>query len=54
LFEHAELDFLCGCCDDEVECVAQDGCVGYAVYSGKIEEGQGLLETVEDADGGKE
>lgn len=54
LVEHAELDLLGGCGDDEIECVAQNSGVRYAVYGGEVEKGKRLLEAVEDADGGEE
>jgi hypothetical protein len=40
--------------DDEIEGVAEHGGVGYAVDGGEVEEGEGLFEAVEDADGGEE
>jgi hypothetical protein len=46
LVQHTELDLLGGCGDDEVEGVAQDGGVGYAVDGGEVEEGERLLEAV--------
>ena len=54
LVEHAELDLLRLRGDDEVEGVAEHGGVGYAVDGGEVEEGEGLFEAVEDADGGEE
>jgi hypothetical protein len=54
LVQHPELDFLRGRGDDEVEGVAQDSGVGQAIYSGEVEEGEGLLEAVEDAYRGEE
>ena len=54
LIQHAELDLLCLCRNDQVECVAQYGGVRDAVDSGEVEECEGFLEAIEDADGGKE
>lgn len=54
LVEHTELYLLGLRGDDEVERVAQDRGVGYAVHGSKVEEGKGLLEAVEDTDGGEE
>lgn len=54
LVEHAEFNFLCWCRDDKVEGVTEDGGVGYAVHGGKVEEGEGLFEAVEDTDSGEE
>jgi hypothetical protein len=54
LIEHAEFNFLRGRGDDEVEGVAEDGRVRDAVDCGKVEEGERLLEAVEDSDRGEE
>ena len=54
LVEHAKFDVACWCGEDDVEGVAQDGGVGYAVYSGEVEECERLLEAVEDTYRGEE
>jgi hypothetical protein len=54
LVEHAKFDIACGCGEDDVERITQDGCVGYAVDRGEVEECEGLLEAIEDAYRGEE
>jgi hypothetical protein len=54
LVEHAEFDVTRGCGENDVEGIAKDGGVGYAVYSCEIEEGEGLFEAIQDAYRGEE
>jgi hypothetical protein len=54
LVDHAEFDFLARSGNDEVESVAQDIGVGYRVYGGEVQVGQGLFEAIEYTDRGEE
>ena len=54
LIKHAEFNLLCLRGDNEVERIAQDRRVGYAIYGGEIKKGQRFLEAIDDADGCEE
>lgn len=44
LVDHAELNFLRRRGDYKVEGIAQNGCICYRIYGGKVEEGKGFFE----------